>query len=563
MRRAASLTSTLTAVMIPLCIWGIVASLLMHLIAVRSIFIQGGEMRLRLAVLAFAAGVILLQRLIRTQGASYANAYAWAIGAAMALFALHNAFVYRLPVHPLIVFIVNLILFGTLWWVVHRITAACSADSPEAVAASSESGSLRGLRFRLPGGRKVTELQTVSDLSLSDQAAERWEKKLPASHPGRILLYFSLFAVPAFGFGVYLFADDDPHRSRLGIMLFLYLWCILALLFLSSLSQITFYFESRGVTLPESVGLTWLSIGFALVTFTLTAAFFLPQPGTVSSGYVRERMQVTFKGWEASRGFRELSPDAGAPAAGRSDGGGGSADASAGSMSRGAGGGDEGSGGADRNGGGDGKDRFETTRKGDASTDADALSQPPERRSPNRRARGLNSDLDRFFDRVFSFTIGVGIVAAGIVLLAVLFALLRGAAGSLALFRFRRRKIREKQKPANTKEVGRAAEAALLRFGDPFAGPSRLEDGDELIRYLWRATLSWCAAFGSPCEPGQTPSEFLAREPAALKGFEEQALYLAGLVNFSEFSGRPVPESTRPRLHEYWAALQRHARAFR
>lgn len=229
---------------------------------------------MRLAVLAFAAGVILLQRLIRSQGEAHARAYAWAIGAAMMLFAMHNAFTYRLPVHPLIVLFFNLLIFGALWWVVHKITDACSADSPEAIAAASESGSLRGLRFNLPRGARIEDPQTIEALADSGASNRRWAEKLPASHPGRILLYFSLFAIPAFGLGVYLFGEDDPHRSRLGLLLFLYLWCILALLFLSSLSQLSNYFETRGVSLPESVGLTWLGIGFSMVTLVLVASFF-------------------------------------------------------------------------------------------------------------------------------------------------------------------------------------------------------------------------------------------------------------------------------------------------
>lgn len=561
MRRAASLSNVFSASLIPLCIWGIVSALMIHLIAIRSIFVPGGEGRLRLAVLAFAGGVILLQRLIRTQGEERARAYAWAIGAAMTLFAIHNAFAYRLPVHPLIVLFFNLIIFAVLWWVAHKITAACSADSPEAIAAASESGSFRSLKFRLPRGARVEEPQTIDELSPPEEAEKRWAQKLPASHPGRILLYFSLFAVPAFGFGVYLFDETDPHRTRLGILLFIYLWCILALLFLSSLSQISNYFETRGVTLPESVGLTWLAIGFSLVTFVLLAAFFLPQPASVSSAYVRERMEVAYEGWEASRGFREESPDEGAPSAGEKDAGGGAADASAETKSRGSGGGDQSEGGAGREDAGDGKkERFETQREGDETTRGDAVSEPPDRRSRSRRARGEVSGIDRFFEGAMTVAIWVGAIAAGVVLIALVVAFLRGAAGSLAEFRFRRRKEKEKKKPG--KEKDRTAPArALRRFGDPFSGPARLEDGDELIRYLWKATLAWCAEYGTPCEAGQTPSEFVAQKPEALRGFEEQARFLAGLVNFSEFSGQPVPESVRPRLHDYWKALQEHARS--
>lgn len=547
--------------LIPLCIWGIVSALMLHLIAIRSIFVPGGEGRLRLAVLAFAGGVILLQRLIRTQGEEYARIYAWAIGAAMTLFAIHNAFAYRLPIHPLIVLFFNLLIFGVLWWAAHKITAACSADSPEAIAAASESGSFRSLKFKLPRGSRIQDPQTIQQLASSEDSDKRWARKLPVSHPGRVLLYFSLFAVPAFGFGVYLFGEDDPHRARLGILLFIYLWCILALLFLSSLSQLSNYFEMRGVSLPESVGLTWLAIGFSLVTFALVAAFFLPQPASVSSSYVRERVEVAYEGWEASRGFREESPDEGAPSPGERDGGGGAADASAGTQSAGSGGGDQSQGGADEKGEGRGeKERFNTQREGDEKTQADAVSEPPDRRSSSRRSRGEAAGIDRFFETALTVALWIGVAAAAVVLIALLIALLRGAAGSLAEFRFRRRRVREKKKAEKPRDR-EATARALRRFGDPFSGPTRLEDGDELIRYLWKATLAWCAEYGTPCEAGQTPSEFVSREPEALKGFEEQARFLAGLVNFSEFSGQPVPESVKPKLRAYWKALQEHARS--
>ncbi len=560
MRQAVSPSNVLTATLIPVCIWGIVSALLIHLIEIRSIFIQGGEGRLRVAALAFAAGVILLQRLIRTQGETHARIYAWAIGGVMLLFSMHNAVSYRLPVHPLIVLFFNVLIFGALWWIVHKITEACSADSPEAIAAASESGSLRGLQFgfRRAGRSAVSdELTRPTDSETQDKL---WAEKLPSSHPGRILLTFSLFAIPAFGLGVYLFGEDDPHRSRLGVLLFLYLWCVLALLFLSSLSQLSHYFETRGVSLPESVGLTWLAMGFSMVTFVLIAAFFLPQPESVSSLYVREQVEVAYEGWEASRGIKEITPDEGAPGAGDRDGGGGSADASADSLSRGSGGGEASDGGADRKGQGDSnKERFETNREGNSDTRGDAVSKPPDRRSASRKSRGEASALDRFFLRAFTVAIWIGAVAAGFVLIALAISLLKGASGSLAEFRFRRRKSKRKEMATAPRDRTIPA-AALRRFGDPFSGPTRLEDGDELVRYLWKATLAWCAEFGTPCESGQTPSEFLSLEPEALRGFEEQARYLAGMLNFSEFSGQPVGESARPRLHEYWKLLQAHVK---
>lgn len=175
---------------------------------------------------------------------------------------------------------------------------------------------------------------------------------------------------------------------------------------------------------------------------------------------------------------------------------------------------------------------------------------------------GEASGLDRFFERAFSVALWIGILATGFVLIAVLFAMLRGATGSLAEFRFRRRKVKAKEREKKESKDRKVSAQVLRKFGDPFSGPTRLEDGDELVRYLWKATLAWCAEFGTPCEAGQTPFEFLAREPEALKGFEDEARYLAGMLNFSEFSGQPLTDSIRPRLLDYWKALQDHTRGF-
>jgi len=79
-------------------------------------------------------------------------------------------------------------------------------------------------------------------VKVSCKKRDRW-----ANHT--VLLYFSLFAIPAFGLGGFLFTAADPtQRMRLGVFIFIYLWCALALLSLSSLNQMRVYFEKPRTT---------------------------------------------------------------------------------------------------------------------------------------------------------------------------------------------------------------------------------------------------------------------------------------------------------------------------
>ena len=99
-------------------------------------------------------------------------------------------------------------------------------------------------------------------------------------------------------------------------------------------------------------------------------------------------------------------------------------------------------------------------------------------------------------------------------------------------------------------------------FSDPFENPACLADRAALIRYLWEATLAWCADAGSPCSADQTPLEFVDTAPPALKGFELSARAMARRFTFSEFSREPVADATLPELQQFWCDLQRGAHQF-
>lgn len=530
MQRGVGLSRFIEIVVVPLCLWGLISTLVLHLIEVRSVFIAGAENKLRLATLAFALGVILIQILSKSQGPSIARAYSVAIGVAMTSFALYVAVKFRLPVPWPIVFVVNVILFGVLAWAGWKLSAACSIDSEAEVATAGESGILPEVRILNRRKREKEDEESREEL---------WKERLPARHPGRVILYFSLFALPAFGLGIYIFDMKSMAGLRLGALLFGYLWCALALLFLSSLGQVRAYFEKRKVSLPEEIGLTWLSLGFFAVTAVLLLAYFLPQPASVPTLFIRDRVRSVYTGWESSSGIK---------------------DTSAGRPSR-------------------------IQQSPDRPLDSTGAKQLAEEKNPgggddklmndvrsNERGQydnylklksGANSGLRQLVDGVLKAIFIVAIIAGLVVIYALVMSFWRGISEGFSGVVWKRKQRKPKRPKKRKKGEEGPLPVRFRKFANPFLGPYSMSNGDEIVRYIWQAVVAFCADAGSPCPPEQTPGEFVKSRPEALNGFEEQARFIADLFTFSEYSGRAIPEEIFPELKSFWTALEKHAsRAF-
>ena len=543
MRRDAGFTKFISGILIPVCIWGMVSSLLMLLVDMRSLFIEGGEWRMKQGVISFTLGVILLQRLRRMMGRNTALGYGFALGAAITLFAAFQANAYDYPVHPFLVFLANEAIFAALWWSVHNITAACWRDEPVTSAAAAETGILAKRK-------KLREKEKEKKEELTEEERQKqWSHRLSGKHPGRVILYFALFALPAFGLGVYMFGPDHMDlRLRLGIYVFAYLWFTFCLLFLSSLSRLALYFEKRKVSLPENVGIPWIAIGFFVVTLALGAAFFLPQPPSEPGIYVKSHVVASYKGlFHSEHGVQEgTSPDA--PKKGS--------------------GGDSGSGKFDTK---SAKKALQKRYEHIDQLDDPVLSEmhrntgiEPEVRGVVMGAAAANETFSEIFSLFLKILMVIFIICGLIVLYILITSFFGGLRNSVRLWRYQKAMKKpddEKKKKPKKKKKKKGKRPLLENFGkyaDPFyAGSHRT--GDELVRYLWEAMIAFCQDFGNPCDKDQTPFEFVESEPAALEGFEESAEYIAGQFSFSEYSGEKVPDEEIPRLKKFWRDLQNHA----
>jgi hypothetical protein len=570
------ISNAINAFLLPLVMWGMLSSLLLQLIALRETFIAGGATKMRLATLAFALGVVLIQRLAVQQGRSTARAYGAFLGLAILLFLLYDAMTWVVPANPGLVFLLNLAFLGVLWWAGHKITAACAADG-NAARVSAETGIFSRTQnvasldavADLPAPADAGEsdpdnlappeadeellapydVRSIYDRHNTDQrelrkqrrrereaekqkqtAGPDWSRRLGGPHPGRALLYFALFAVPAFGFGSLAMAGDTDAQILAGIRLFIYLWCSLTLLWLASLGQLRVYFEYRKVTLPDVTGIAWIVIGSVVVLGALTVAFLLPQPASPGAGFVRQRLQATFEGWQDERGLRD-------------EGGGESGRRSA-------------------------KQKYEQWEQQrydavDRLNDEQISQTARQRENRTRAIKALGLSNDQVFGELFDGFLRLLFILLVIGMLLAFYALVMFGVGSLGrgLEGFRRAAARRKPRRRRDKqeEAEQPGGRSFSKFTDPFYGAGALTDGDALVRYLWIATLAFCADRGAACPPDATPREFVDAGPEPLSGMLDQARWLADLFCFSEFSGQRIDTASRSRLKEYWTALQRQA----
>jgi hypothetical protein len=557
LRLAAGISRTLVAGLIPLLVWVLISALLLYLIEVRSIFILGGEPRLRQGVLAFALGVVLIQRLSRQQVKSIVQAYAYALSFTILFFAAHQAYAYRVPgIHPLIVFLVNIVLFAILWWVGHTITAACSADSDSEQEEVAETGILYHT------GRAWKRLMEDTEREKEpENRDELWTDRLSGPHPGRVIFYFSLFAIPAFGLGFYLFDPKDfAARLLIGAFLSIYLWCAFALLALSHLRQLAVYLAKRDISLPDVIGLTWISLAGIVITLVLLAAVILPQPPSLPGFFVRHRIISVYRGWEARHGFKDSAQRAGQTAGknGR-DGQGAGKD------------------------GGDGKGAGEDSHFPGVDETAQRLNQRYQQidkmgdKELSKMARNTGwepelqgtmkglSAINDGFRKVFDFLLKALFVVLALCCPFVLYLIFFGAwqklsaRAGIALRALRKLRILLPAKRGSAESAPSLKRRRFMDFADPFDSGGQQRDIPELVRACWEAMLAFCADQDAPCPPHVAPLEFVASAPQPLRGFEEHAFYIACLFNFSEFSGQVIPDETRLALKEFWGNLQRHA----
>ena len=279
-----TLTDYLVIAITPALIMTLIGSLTFFLITV---FYDGPfEGRLHFICAMFIMATVSIGRISMEEGTEYAVMYSIPLGL-VAIVAVTYLVEIQSETLREISGIINVGLLAIIWWSAHKLTWDCTWIH-EHVDAGGEG---------LLGNLGVDNAQLVDDGNDVGQGAEaaeerslswwqRFSKRRRRPHaPGLWVIYFSLAALPLFGFGQWFLRDrrDAEQLHRYAFMLLcVYVISALGLLLTTSFLGLRRYLRQRKVEMPLEMATSWLCIGVGLIVAMLVFCLLLPRPGVES-----------------------------------------------------------------------------------------------------------------------------------------------------------------------------------------------------------------------------------------------------------------------------------------
>lgn len=250
----------------------------------------GRPTRIRWILFWFVIGAVLVARIAIENGRAHAAMFLAGLAGATSLTIFKFA-----PDAPL----VPIICLGVVAWCADKLTWDCTLID------ESEDASGEGL-LQVAGVADEAELtDDAADSAGSPDAAstnsnppdenrKNAEKKVPfwkrlfvneseragkPHAPGLWVVYFSLAALPLYGFGqVWIPSTDVASRHFAFQCLLVYVGAALGLLLMTSFLGLRRYLRQRNLEMPGAMAATWIGMGSAISIGILVVAMLLPRP---------------------------------------------------------------------------------------------------------------------------------------------------------------------------------------------------------------------------------------------------------------------------------------------
>ena len=290
-RSPETLADYLAIAVCPFLIFLLVCSLMFFLVEV---FFQGEyKLRLQFVMAMFCMAIVCIARIAMEEGSSYATLFAFPLGVAVGV-----AIIRFVPGG----IVIGLPLMGIVWWATHKLTWDCTLvdDSQEASGQGllQEMG-LDPLAAGVPSGPAGTTTRaTIPEATTGTAESEKawWQNLLEPDRrphsPGIWVVYFSLAALPLFGFGGWFVPASEPEaRTRVFQYLLVYVASGLGLLLFTSFLGLRRYLRQRNLEMPAEMTGTWIAVGVGLIALTLIVAAILP---STKAEYSLAQLPVAF-----------------------------------------------------------------------------------------------------------------------------------------------------------------------------------------------------------------------------------------------------------------------------
>jgi len=542
----------LAQIAVPVCIMGLVGSVVYFLIDLRSLYFPGGSGLLKYVFFFYIIGTVLINRIRAMLGLETSAAYSVFLGAAVLLF----LFVFSRSIGPITggrvaegpAMAINVLVMALIWFMCDRLTKSCHIDEDDDTMAE---GLVSGVAARR---------RTKTPPADTEQAD--FKETMPRKHPGMAVVYFSCMSLVFFGAGLKLIpAEETWVRIKTFWCMVMYVFCAFSLLMLTSFSGFRHYFRKRKMAVPARIAAFWLGFGWVVAVVVLILADILPQP---AGGGPRLRTEVPAIGRTVQIGARFTkslidgfaSPDRVEEQKGWAKDAGEKAD--------------------------EGQVRRDQRAAQPGETAQDAASPP--QRSPITRRSGRPNIAPVLSKLAIGVLIILGLIAVWLLLLGA-FRLLgsigqyrRGRLGRVSGF-FRRLgdllAIVRRMKPPRIRmprrrklrvKVKDRASLASYQFKNPFRDPalrSRLSPA-ELVRYSYGALMAFAKDAGFPRRDDQTPYEFAMNVPETVPRLVQPTRQLTELFVRAEYAPQTITADDINRLQRFWTAYESTlARVFR
>lgn len=273
----------------PFLIMLLVGSLVFYLVEV--FYLGNYPLRLLWVLGLFVMAIVCIARISMEEGAAYASMYAvplaGAVGLALTVFVEVKG--------PLAVLgpALNWLLMGIVWWSAHKLTWDCTLIEGGRDFTGQGLMQTTGLdRFFRVKTVETTPASTepqppAPDLSGTSSTAppaalpvwKWWQSEARPHAPGVWVVYFSIAALPLFGFGQWFMPTDGLDlRRRAFWLLVIYVAAGLSLLMATSFLSLRRYLRQRNLEMPGEMAAVWLGTGAAMIFILLLLASFLPRP---------------------------------------------------------------------------------------------------------------------------------------------------------------------------------------------------------------------------------------------------------------------------------------------
>ena len=281
-RHHKTLMDYLVITITPALIMTLIGSLTFFLITV---FYEGAfEMRLHFICAMYVMATVLIGRISMEEGTEHAVMYSIPLGL-VAILAVTNLVEIQSESLREISGIINVGLLAIIWWSAHKLTWDCTwINEDENAGGEGLLGNLGPDDPRYVGTPAGNVNHPAHQQAATEPSLSWWQRftqrRRRAHAPGLWVIYFSLAALPLFGFGQWFLRDQDPAIQQYAFLLLcVYVVSGLCLLLTTSFLGLRRYLRQRKVEMPIEMAATWLGIGVTLIVLMLLFCLLLPRPG--------------------------------------------------------------------------------------------------------------------------------------------------------------------------------------------------------------------------------------------------------------------------------------------